>query len=204
MPATPDDGFDQAFAAFSDLSEFFADTALTDGLLTDRRAAQAEIVDKTVSIGIAEQAADIDTDNIAALYQLRQHAQDRAARIDIALDFVDASRLWLRLLGAETVHGMEGDLAEVARRAKGLRAWSSQLIGVLRGTGAVVSPQTVRAALAPLVDRDAILRQPRERAEEFAQGKGQPLVETDKVLSLREEYAGLALLAVDGRNSAST
>ncbi|MGY0466935.1 hypothetical protein ACW14Y_42750 (plasmid) [Kitasatospora sp. cg17-2] len=202
MAATSDDGFDQAFSAFSDLGEFFADTSLSDGLLTDRRAAQAEIVDKTLAIGIAEQDSEIDTDSIAALYQLRQHAQDRAARIDLALDFVDASRLWLRLLEAETVHGMEGDPAEIARRAKGLRAWSSQLIGVLRATGAVVSPQTARAAVAPLVDRDVILRQPRERAEGFARGEGQSLVQTAKVLALREEYADLALLAVGGKDSA--
>ncbi|MGE7436990.1 hypothetical protein [Kitasatospora sp. NPDC001175] len=199
MPAAPDDDFGNAYAAINDLDEYFTDPALTDGLLTDRRAAQAEIVDKTLAIDLAEQITEIDTDNIAVLYQLRQHAQDHAARIDLALDYVDASRLWLRLLNYEFANGLEGDFAEAAVRAKRLKTWSSGLLLVLRDAGSREAPQTAQAALAPLLDRDAILRPGHERAVELAQGKSVAVPEIDKVIALREEYADLAFIALDAR-----
>ncbi|MFF3068853.1 hypothetical protein [Kitasatospora sp. NPDC057936] len=35
---------------------------------------------------------------------------------------------------------------------------------------------------------------------EFAQAKGVPVPEFDKVVALHEEYAGLAIIALDGRD----
>ncbi|MFF0390497.1 hypothetical protein ACFYS8_17670 [Kitasatospora sp. NPDC004615] len=191
-----DSDFDKARTAVDDLYAYFIDDGLVHGLLTDRRAAQAEIADKTLAISIREQDPEADVDDTAVQCQLRQHALDRAARIDIALDYADASRLWARLLVTEYETGIDDDPKETAVRATRLKDWSTRLIDALRDASSTETPRTAQAALAPLLDRDAILRRARENAADFARGLGVEAQRLDWLVALREEYADLAATAL--------